>query len=73
MYQFHARLYELVDGYRCDGEYWEGKSETCPDAPVMTAHMQVQFSPDETDHDLRMRAVRLVCTEIAQNLWQLPF
>lgn len=73
MYQFHARLYELVDGYRCDGSYWEGESEVDFEAPLMTAHIQVQFRPGESMHTLRMRAIGRVCDEIAENLAMLEF
>jgi len=73
MYQFHARLYELIDGYRCDAEYWEGDRDAESEPPLMTAHIQVQFRPDELDHSARMRAVCRVSEEIAENLAQLPF
>lgn len=68
MYQFEATVYEVGDEEQCHAYLWAGEDKT--GEPLMTAHVRTASDPARSgsSHERILRAIRLVCLEIAQNL-----
>jgi hypothetical protein len=67
MYTLVATVYEVGKYDRVTAVLWEGEQET--GEPVTSAHLDLPAAghADEGRHDVILRHIRLVCTELAQN------